>query len=975
VEATNENSLLSQWKQRLKDAPSKGISKVPEDVPLVLSHGQQRLWFLQQLNPENPFYNYSEGYTFKGILDVDNLKRALQLVYETHDVLRSTYQLSDGVIRLKVEPNVALNIQEYDLSSLPKSEITNQVSEIMTVDARALFDLSEGPLIRASFIKKAEEEHLLFLTLHHIVGDKWSLEVFNRHLANYYSKLCANEQNVIETLPIHYQDFAYWQLSEPTDEKQLDYWMDKLSGEIPLLDLPKDFKPPLRPSFKGAYSTKHFSSELSSEILLLSKVLGATPYVLLLSVYYILLLRYTGQKDILIGSPISNRDQKVLENLMGFFNDTVVLRTRLNPEMSFKELVALVRDTTLEAFENKNVPFEELVKALKPERSLSVNPFFQAMFLYNTVDPIPSFGPDLMVEGTSYDSGTSKFDLTLFISEENGMLTSSFEYSTDIFADGSISRLQNHLELLLKGVTKNPKQPIGKIPMLTDIEKKLFFPTGVEIQESEDFVKPIHRFIEEMAEKNPTKKAVAFKSSSITYRELNERANQIAHQILEKTEEKNEIVGLCMNRSLEMIIGILAILKSGCAYLPIDPEYPEQRIKFMLKDAGVKLILTNDSIISIVELFDAEIINTDKTALSSINNSHGLPKVNLDCVAYVIYTSGSTGRPKGVPISHKSIVNSTAGRSKFYGNDPKSFLLLSSIAFDSSKAGIFWTLSTGGTLVISEKRMEQDIALLSKTIQENKVSHTLMLPSLYNLLLDFGLTDELQSLVAIVVAGEACSNLVCKKHFDILPEVDLYNEYGPTEATVWCVAHKIEMKDTESTIPIGKPVANAQIHILNDNLENVPYGAVGELCISGTGLTKGYINLPVDNAERFSEISLKLNSNVKTRIYKTGDLARYRRDGKIEFLGRKDQQVKVRGFRIELDEVEKAILNNGSVEKVVVAVESGQRRSESLELGDLETNEFIETMENSIGLNELEEVLRSVENLGDSEQNFLSSKL
>nr|WP_238934724.1 amino acid adenylation domain-containing protein [Aurantibacter crassamenti] len=942
---------------------------------MALSHGQQRLWFLQQLNPENPFYNHSESYVFLGKLNTNHLKHALQLMFETHDILRSTYILEDGQLSQKLTPNFELKIPEYDFTNLSETDFSTSVEQIKSTDANGAFDLSTDPLLRVALIKKSEEEHVLFLTLHHIIGDRWSLEVFNKQLASYYLKLSSGEQTGIEELPIQYQDFAYWQLNNPINEKQLGYWQEKLSGEIPQLELPKDFKPPLKPTFKGALQLHQFSTELSNNILVLSKELGATPYVLILSVYYILLSKYSGQNDILIGSPVSNRDQQVLENLMGFFNDTVVLRTKLKPDLSFKKLVELVRTTTLEAFENKDVPFESLVKSLKPKRSLSTNPFFQTMFLYNSVKPMPSFGDDLTVESTTYDSGTSKFDLTLFVNEENGILSSKFEYNTDLFEATTIHRIQEHFELLLKGVIQNPNELIFQIPMLTKKEKTIFFDRANEKDFESNTLKPIHSYIEKVAKENPNKIALRYKDDSVSYFDLDKRATEIAMQILTKTNGKNKIIGLCMNRSSEMIIGMLAILKAGCAYLPIDPEYPEQRIEFMLQDSNVDLILSNGNEISIVKTSNIEIIDINKTSVKSINNNSNLPQSKIEDIAYVIYTSGSTGKPKGVPISHENITNSTLGRTDFYGHDPKSFLLLSSIAFDSSKAGIFWTLCTGGTLVISEKRMEQDIDLLANTIKENSVSHTLMLPSLYNLLLDNADSTDLKSLQTVIVAGEACTAKVCQKHFDTMQQTDLYNEYGPTEATVWCVAHKIEIKDTHKVIPIGQAVAGANVHILNDKLENVSFGAIGELCISGKGLAKGYINLPTDTAEKFVNVTLEPGSDFNTRIYRTGDLARYRADGTIEFLGRKDAQVKIRGFRIELNEIQDVIAKSKSVETVIVAVENQQDIDETTTLDNLEMDELLTIAEKSIGLEALETILNSIENLDDSKRDILTEKV
>ena len=973
-EETNKKSLLTKWKNRQQETKVKGIQKAPENAPMVLSHGQQRLWFLQQLYPGNPFYNYSHKYNLKGALDVKNLLRALQFIYDTQDILRTTYELKDGLPEAIVHYKDQLNLKTFDLSKNNDLETKTLASEIMSTDALKSFDLAKGPLIRVSLIKLGERSHILFITLHHIVGDKWSLDIFNQQLAMQYSNLCEDRSEVAEKPAIQYQDYAHWQLKKPIDEVQLAYWKEKLSGEIPGLDLPIDFQPPLQPSFKGAYNVQLFDSKLTKDILAIAAELSTTPYVLLLSVYYVQLFKYTQQNDILVGSPISNRNQKALEELMGFFNDTVVLRVKLGSKMSFKELVSQVRDITLEAFENNDVPFETLVKTLKPKRSLSTNPFFQVMFLYDSVATTPSFGENLEVTSETYESKVSKFDLTLFMYESNGSLTSSFEYATDLFSEETIERMQVHLRLLLNGIVENPEQSISDISMLTAAEEQLFFPEPYENRDFETRPNSITALIDQAGINFASKKAIVFKDKTFSYEELNRRAENLAHHILQQQGDPGRIIALCIDRSLEMIVGMLGILKAGCAYLPLDPEYPAQRINFMLKDADVDLILTSATTTLKTENSNRTHINIDEVDLNTRQGSGRLPDIQPEDLAYVIYTSGSTGQPKGVPITHGNIINSTLGRTEFYGKDPKSFLLLSSLSFDSSKAGIFWALCTGGTLVISEKRIEQDIDLLSKTIQKNEVSHTLMLPSLYNLLLDHASINALESLEVVMVAGEACSHLICNKHFETLPKVELYNEYGPTEATVWCVAHKILREDGVGPIPIGKPVANARVHILNDDLDHVPYGTVGELCVSGPGLTKGYINGSYNNTS-FTEIKLNPNSNFTRRIYRTGDLARYGKNGNIEFFGRKDQQVKVRGFRIELDEIEKVILDSNTVAEVVVVIEGNKGKFGEKEFQEMETEQLLKMAESSIGTDGVEELLNGIEDLSDTELEYLIGKL
>jgi len=919
---TDKASLLSQWKSKNKTAAgSSKIPKAPVGALIPLSHGQRRLWFLQQLYPKSPFYNYSERYIFEGKLEIERLLKALEMVCNDHDILRSTYHMEEDELFLKVASNANLSVTRHDLSDLEEAEAEVSAKKIMSTDAKYSFDLSKHPIILLSLIKIHTTKHILLLTLHHISTDKWSMGVLRKEWAAYYEQLGSNAKLERRNSAIQYSDFTYWQQNQVVDADQLNYWKDKLSGDIPFINLPTDFKKPAEPSFKGGASpTQFFSKELSAAILDLAKHLEVTPYVLFLSVYYILLFRYSGQKDILIGSPVASRDQKALEDLIGFFNDTVVLRSELSPYLTFAELVTQVKQTTLDAFSNKDVPFDTLVNELKQERSLSINPFFQVMFLYHAVPDTPSFGSDLSLEHDFFDAGVSKFDLTLYISEDNGILSSTFEYTSDLFKSASIDRFQEHFKKLLEGVVEKQHQSISDIPLLTVKENQFFNAQNPQTESPFTSYNGIHDIISDISLQHPNTIALSYLDGQMTYGELNTQATLLAKTIVGKTKNSNEIVGLCIERSLDMIVGMLAILKAGCAYLPIDPKYPAQRIDFMLNDAEVNVLVTQSKLDHLFSKFDNHRIVIDTISDGNDMSGNALPIVEKSDLAYMIYTSGSTGKPKGVPITHRNIINSTGGRLQFYNKNPQAFLLMSSISFDSSKAGIFWTLCTGGKLVIAENRIEQDISRVEEVIFQNKVSHTLMLPSLYKLILEHGHNEKLESLKTVIVAGEACPTKVCADHFEKFNDVELYNEYGPTEATVWCIAHKLEKTHAAGTIPIGRPVANAKIYLLNESLTRVPFGAVGEIYVGGVGLAGEYYKRPDLTSKAYVESPFE--TIVGEKLYKTGDLGRYRADGAIEFLGRSDQQVKIRGYRIEVDEIERVITEYPSTKQVVVLVET-----------------------------------------------------
>lgn len=917
---TDKTSLLSQWKKSKKAQTGVKILKAPAGAQILLTHNQRRLWFLQQLYPNSTVYNYSEFYTFKGDLNRDNLVTSLNKVFQDHDILRSLYKNEDGKVSFDVSAKPEIEYSFYDFKGLSTLEAEAKLKEIKTSDANFVFDLAKHPIAIVSLIKFSEMEHRLMLTLHHISTDKWSMDILRKDWARYYKALCANINNLESQVEVQFSDFAYWQNDHTVSTEQLSYWKEKLSQEIPSINLPIDYPRPSQPSFKGDSTTPIFlSKELSEKVLQLAKSLETTPYVLFLSMYYVLLHRYSGQNDILIGSPIASRDQKALENTIGFFNDTIVLRTNLSSQLTFRSLVEKVKKTALEAFSNKDVPFDLLVKELGLERSLDINPFFQVMFLYHSMPQTPIFHEVIDVSYEFYNPGVSKFDLTLDVTEESGLVSYCFEYSTDLFSPATITRFETHFKLLIDGVVADPNLAIAKIPMFSDEDKAIFFSEIVPEKLAFDDFKGIHQIIEHICITTPEKTAVTYQDSSLTYGELKSKAEIVATSLLSKINTENEIVGLCLDRSLEMVIALVGILKAGCAYLPIDPNYPKQRIDFILHDAEINTIVTQPNL---VHLFSGS--EKDLTLIFCENEAKldfkiEFPQVKESDLAYMIYTSGSTGKPKGVPITHRNIINSTGGRLRFYDNNPESFLLMSSISFDSSKAGIFWTLCTGGNLVITENRVEQDIAKIEDLIHKNKISHTLMLPSLYQLLLEYATPTKLKSLRTVMVAGEACPSALCDIHFNAFDNVDLYNEYGPTEATVWCIAHKVERKRVSGSVPLGKPVANAKIYLLDEFLNRVPIGSTGEIYVGGKGLSGRYYNRLDLTSQAY--ITNPFGSSTEDKLYKTGDLGRYNGEGNIEFLGRIDNQVKIRGYRIEVSEIEKVINEHNAVNQVVVLAE------------------------------------------------------
>lgn len=912
-------SLLERWRQQQerKAASTGPTSSGDKQGPLSL--GQQRLWFLQQLYPGNPFYHYADIMELRGILQVDALRQSFVDLAEKYPILRTTFPVIEGEVFQQIHEDAQLEFLTQDLSTLPADERAAAAKRAARQSASRPFDLAHGPLTRVEVIQLEKEHHWLVLSMHHIITDKWSMGLLREDLARAYRARVKGEKVTLGSLPHTYLDYANWQRQQKVNEADLAYWLQKLGGELPILKLPIDHTPPAQTSFKGAFHKQTFSPALSRRLQEVANQHGVTLFVLLLTAFKVLLARYSGQKDIIIGTPFSNRDQLSLQSLIGFFNDTLVLRSTLEDDPTFSTLLAQVKQTVLEAFSHKKVPFERLVRELSPERASTSNPLFQVMFLFHKVPETPSMGDDLMLSHQPFDLGVAKFDLTLYVSEETEGLSAIFEYATDLFEEATIIQLQGHFQTLLEGIVQAPNRRIGEYSLLTKAEEDQLIRRWNKWDQPVQLQGSILDLFNQQVAQHPQQLAVVFSDEELTYRELQIKANRVAQWLLQKRIQAGEIVGLHTARSLDMIIGIMGILKAGGAYLPIDPAYPADRIKFILEDAEARWVLSQAPIQEQLPSLTAQIaILSTIYSAPTIEQSIPDTKPQPDQLAYLIYTSGSTGKPKGVQVTHRNLLHSTSARFSFYPTAPERFLLLSSFAFDSSVVGIFWTLCTGGTLVLPKHRIEQDLAEMAALIEARAVSHTLLLPSLYQVLLQDIELSRLKSLHTIIVAGEACGSSLVERHFSALPHTHLYNEYGPTEASVWCTAHPVEPADAMGVVPIGRPIANAEIYILDENLKPLPPGIAGHLYVGGAGVAAGYLHRPALTAAHF--LPHPFRPGTAACLYKTGDLAKYRRNGSIDFLGRADRQVKIRGYRIELAEIQTVISQHAAVEDAIVVV-------------------------------------------------------
>jgi amino acid adenylation domain-containing protein len=907
-----QNSALDAWLKRKKKNPAtKGITPIPEGESAPLSYGQERLWLLEQLYPDQNLYHYAQRYRLKGKVSMEALTDSFQKLARKHKILRSYYQQGEAHAAQATEQ--PLSVTHFDFSEVPDQQQAKQVEDNISKLVKIPFKLEEGGLFRLYTFRLSESGFELLIVMHHIIGDAWSMGLINEEAGGIYTLLQSGGGPSEEAaLKIQYEDYAYWQRKKPVKEADLAYWKEQLSGELPVLSLPKTANLSAG-SFEGRSFKKLLGTGLNNQLRQLASSQGTTMYVLMLAAFKVLLSKYSQQDDVIVGSPFSNRDTPELEKLIGFFNETLVLRTRIDNVGSFTSLVSQVRELTIDALAHKHVPFDLLVNELKPARQAGENPLFQTMFLYNAAGKKLDLGPDIAIDEEMLDLHVSKFELTLFVNEVEGGLELAFEYLSSIDSE-IIEAMASHFEALLLEVVKEPDKPIGQLSLYSQKMQDELAKKWHGKKADLPVWKSIHELIGTHIKKQPASTAVVFGNDQLTYAELDSWSDQVAGQLADQEVDSNEFVGLYTPRSLEMVVGILGILKAGAAYLPLDPDYPKERLEFMIADTRARVIVHHPDFIyeqapkGIVELaLTRESVSKE---VKPIEIRH-----NPDDYAYVIYTSGSTGKPKGVPVTHRNLLHSTTARFDFFEDEMSSFLLLSSFSFDSSIVGIFWSLCAGGSLVLPPKRIEQDLAALTDIIARESVTHTLMLPSLYQVLLSFSEQEKLSALGAVMVAGEACSPGLKSLHFEKLPTTRLYNEYGPTEASVWCIAHEITASD--DIIPIGRPIQNTSAYILDQNLQPVPTGMAGELYIGGAGVTQGYLNRPELTKERFLA---NPNSSEKDIIYKTGDLARFRSDGTILFLGRADTQVKIRGFRVEPEEVRNSILAEPHIAEAIVQV-------------------------------------------------------
>ncbi|AHJ31215.1 non-ribosomal peptide synthetase [Nodularia spumigena CS-584] len=904
-ERKTEIIAFLQEAQTATQITSLSLVPVARDKDLPLSFAQQRMWFLSQLDGESTSYNESFQLRIVGKLSVTALEKSINEIIRRHEVLRTNFPTVEGVPFQVIRPNLNLSIPVIDVQNFTETT----VQKIITQEVNKSFDLGTEPLIRATLLQQDPESHLLLITMHHIIIDGWSMGVFFKELEALYPAFIQGKPSPLQELTIQYADFALWQrewLTKEVQDKQLEYWKQQLAGAPPLLELPTDYPRPPEQTFAGASVEFHIDADLTSQLVTLSQKSGVTLFMTLLTAFAVVLHRYSGQDDICIGSPFANRNRREIDTLIGFFVNTLVLRTQWSGNPSFSQLLEKVRSVVWDAHAHQDIPFEQVVEALKPERSLGYNPLFQALFVLENFSLDTLELPDISLTPEIIDRGTSKFDLSVSAWQTKKGLKGFWEYNSDLFASDTIRRMIGHFQTLLAAIVKDPQEKVRDLPLLTESERHQLLVEWNNTHTDYPQDKCLHQLFEEQVEKTPDAVAVVFENQQLTYQQLNSRANQLAHYLQSLGVKPDTLVGLCVERSLEMAIGVLGILKAGGAYLPIDPEYPPERVSFMLEDAQVSLLLSQKSLLNQLPLDNqanpCQIICLDQETFNLALTENPSLQSQPDHLAYVIYTSGSTGRPKGVMIEHSAIVNLSLTWAKTFQVQNHSRLLqFGSFSFDLSVAEITTAFVTGACLYLANKETLLPSQSLVDFLTANKITHSFLSPSALSVLPKASLPD----LQCLTVGGEACTTELVnqwgtKRRF--------YNCYGPTESTVTATIFLCQPNGKKP--PIGKPLSNLRIYILDAHHQPLPPGIPGELCIAGVGLARGYLNRPETTAEKF--ITIDIFGQVE-RIYKTGDLARWGADGNIEYLGRIDNQVKIRGFRIELGEVETALNRNPDI--------------------------------------------------------------
>ncbi|HKW35891.1 MAG TPA: amino acid adenylation domain-containing protein [Candidatus Acidoferrum sp.] len=893
------------------------IPRRPPNEPIPLSFPQLQVWLHSQMETDVPFYNESITFYHHGPLSPSVLERCLHEIVRRHEIWRTTFELRDGEpVQIVNPPPAVFALQMMDLSGLPEAERSAEALRVATDNARLPFDLNKGPLLRALLVRLADEDNRLYMTFHQIIFDGVTAQrVFLPELASLYRAFSAGVPSPLPEPSIQYGDFAHWQrktVPAGVWEQRLAFWRSRLSGELPLLELPTTGVRPNMETHRGEVLRFSWANALVDRLRDLSEQQGVSPYMTLLASFATLLFRYTGQEDLIIGGLSAGRNHADTELLPGFFVNPLAFRIDLSGNPTFREALARVREVVLEGLSHEGLPFAEVVKDIQPKSDPNQHPIFQVLLSQQPRDSAVPPGWNWVIEEVS--SGGSKMDMFVIFDDRGDCLTGSCTYNPDLFHASMIARTVHNWHTLLTAIAADPDQSIADLPILTADEQRQCLAEWNQT-EAEYPRKCLQKLIEAQVQRTPEATAIMLEEERLSYGELNACANQLAHYLRKLGVGPEDLVGVCMGRSAKMMVALLAILKAGGAYVPLDPLYPEERLAFMIKDSGLRFLFTDEPWRTKLSDQVLRVVHIDKDWPIISREARENPPIQTgpENLAYVIYTSGSTGVPKGIQICHSSLVNLLTSMRTCPGLTEKdSVLAVTTISFDIAALELYLPLMVGARCVLASREASADGQRLSNMLDRYQITVMQATPSTWKLLLESGWPGK--SDLKILCGGEAMPRELAEQLIGRARSV--WNMYGPTETTVWSSVYQVT--SCAGSIPIGRPIENTQIYVLDRNMYPVPVGVIGELYIGGDGLARGYLNSPKLNAEKF--IPDPFHSQTGARLYKTGDLARYREDGNIECLRRVDNQVKIRGFRIELSEIESVLRKHPTVGDACVIV-------------------------------------------------------
>jgi amino acid adenylation domain-containing protein len=896
------------------------------------------LWFIDQLAPGNAIYNIPGAVKLEGRLDLVALERVINEIVRRHEALRTRIEVEGGEAVQVIEAREPGRLDIQDLMSIPQKEREEEVKRRARAEAEAGFDLSRGPLLRVKVLKLEEEEHVLLFTLHHIVSDGWSMGVLVREVCALYEAMSEGKGSPLPELEIQYADYAVWQRKYLTGgvlEDEVGYWREQLE-DARGMDLLTDYGRPAVPSYQGGRERIELGNEVYEGLRRLGQRVGATLYMVLMAAFKVVLMRYSGEEDVVVGTVIANRSRREVEGLIGFFVNTLVMRTDLSGNPSLRELVEREREVALGAYAHQEVPFEKLVKEINPERNLSRNPLFQVMMLLQNTRRSEVTLKGLKVMDICREMVTAKFDLTLDLAEARDNISGDLEYRQDLYRGATIRRMARCYERVVEAIVRDPEQRIQEIELMSEAEKKQTLEEWNETERSYGEPRLLHEMVREQAERRPESVAVVCGDEQVSYEELNKRADRLARFLRGLGTEREGRVGICVWRGVAMVESVLGVMKAGAAYVPMDPIYPVERLNYMAVDGGCEVVISDKGMKSELERVGCRVIDLEADGEEIKRESEQRCKNPVDGynLAYLIYTSGSTGKPKGVMISHRSISNRIRWGVETLPLDENDALLqLASFSFDVSVWEIFTSLVSGGRLVLPKPDEHQSPEVIGRLIQDHKITVVNFVPQMLDLILDEPVGACFASLKWVTCGGEALP-LETLRRFVLRFDTELYNFYGPTESSVDSAFWRCELEEDQTTAPIGRPIGNVQAYVLDSRMKPVLIGVPGELYIGGVALARGYQRSPDLTAEMF--VPNPFSKERGARLYKTGDLTRYREDGNLEYLGRIDQQVKIRGFRIELEEIEAVLRQHPAVREAVVISKEQESTSRVIESAEIE---------------------------------------